>query len=92
MNRVKNSQRTCLKNDVLNDLIQLSADGCEVDEYSPEKALEYWYFSAKGTRHLDHKTPKRKQKEESQEGVHMVDSSSEEEDTSQEEDDFFDEN
>ena len=67
MNRVKNSQRTYLQNDVLNYLIQLPADGCEVNEYSPDKALEYWYFSAKGTRHLDHKTPEikaRKQKKE----------------------------
>ena len=96
MNRVKNSQRTCLQNDVLNDLIQLSADGCEVNEYSPDKALEYWYFSAKGTRHLDHKTPKRKatkqNKEEESQEVFEVDSSSpSEEDTSEEEDNLFQE-
>ena len=60
MNRVKYSQRTCLQNGVLKDLIQLFADGCEVNEYSADKALEYWYFSAKGIRHLDHKTPERK--------------------------------
>ncbi len=75
MNRVKNSQRTCLQNDVLNDLIQLSADGCEMNEYSPYNALEYWFFLAKRTRDLDDKTPKRKQskQEESQE-VTEVDS------------------
>ena len=59
MNRVKNSQRTCLHNDILNDLMQLSANGCEVDEYSPDKAVEHWFFSGKGTRHLSHKTPQR---------------------------------
>lgn len=65
MNRVKNSQRTCLHNDILNDLMQQSADGCEVDEYSPDKAVEHWFFSGKGTRHLSHKTPQRKRKERS---------------------------
>ena len=49
MNRVKNSQRTCLKNDILNYLMQLSSNGCEVSEYSPDKAVEYWFLSAKCT-------------------------------------------
>ena len=62
MNRVKNSQRTCLQNDILNDLMQLSANGCDVDEYSPDKAVEHWFFSGKGTRHLSHKTPQRNRK------------------------------
>ncbi|XP_071964144.1 zinc finger protein 862-like [Antedon mediterranea] len=57
MNRVKTCHRTSLLPDTLNNLMQISADGCKVEEYSPDKAVEHWFFSAKGTRHLEHKTP-----------------------------------
>ena len=57
MNRVKTSHRTSLRSDTLNNLMLISTDGCRVDEYSPDKAVEHWFFSAKGTRHLHHRTP-----------------------------------
>ena len=63
MNRVKTAHRTSLKHDTLNDLMLISTDGREVNQYSPDQAVEYWFFSAKGTRHLDHKTPVRQRVE-----------------------------
>ena len=42
--------------------MQLSANGCEVEKYSPDKAVEHWFSSGKGTRYLSHKTPQRNKK------------------------------
>ncbi len=59
MNRVKTTHRTSLQPETLNDCMQLSINGESVESFCPDKAIRFWMFSGKGSRHLEHKTPTR---------------------------------
>lgn len=59
MNRVKTAYRTSLQPDTLNDCMQLSINGDSVESFCPDKAVSFWMFSGKGSRHMEHKTPTR---------------------------------
>ncbi|KAI2645894.1 Zinc finger protein 862 [Labeo rohita] len=59
MNRVKTTHRTSLQPETLNDCMQLSINGESVESFCPDKAVRFWMFSGKGSRHLEHKTPTR---------------------------------
>ncbi len=59
MNWVKTTHRTSLQPETLNDCMQLSINGESVESFCPDKAISFWMFSGKGSRHLEHKTPTR---------------------------------
>ena len=53
MNIVKNSTRTLLNNNTLNDLMELKINGPTLTNFTPDKAIIHWMNKGKGSRHLN---------------------------------------
>ena len=53
MNIVKNSTRTLLLNNTLNDLMELKINGPSLADFSADKAIIHWMNKGKGSRHLN---------------------------------------
>ncbi len=58
MNWVKTTHRTSLQPETLNDCMQLSINGESVESFCPDKAISFWMFSGKGSRHLEQRAEK----------------------------------
>ena len=60
VNNIKTSHRNCLQEHTMDDLMQVSVNGPSLDTFSPDKALELWWISARKMRHIHgHKSGKR---------------------------------
>ena len=53
MNNIKDSTRTVLGNDTLNNLLEIKINGPSVADFSPEESILHWYDSTTGTRHVN---------------------------------------
>lgn len=53
VNRIKTKQRLSLSTETLRDLLQLAVNGPPPEMYDPSAAIDKWYFSAPGKRHVN---------------------------------------
>ena len=58
-NIINTSHRSCLQQQTMDDLMQVSVNGPSLSNFSPDKALELWWAAAQKKRHVQgHKSSK----------------------------------
>ena len=53
MNNIKDSTRTLLGNNNLNNLLEVKINGPSLEDFAPEAAILHWMDKGKGTRHVN---------------------------------------
>ena len=53
MNMIKSPGRSLLRNDSLNNCMEVKINGPTLDEYEPDAAIYHWLNSGKGNKHLN---------------------------------------